>query len=151
MHACLMARASCMALAFAAFHHAGAIVRTVWTVAVTMSHVFHAACCCVVPPVLTSSSSSWRSMASGCLRRLVAIIWGAEKWIPSAVASSLPSLARGGGEWLVDQQEKSGQCRNLEKKTPPLRPSLAHGVNGGVFEVPALGGFFTPAGMEKST
>jgi hypothetical protein len=65
-------------------------------------------------------------------------------------ASSLPSQGegRGGVGWSFTQ-EKSGLSRNREIKTPPLRPSQLHGVNGGGFAVLARVGLFSRRRCEK--
>lgn len=70
--------------------------------------------------------------------------------IPSAVGSSLPSLARGGGEWFCERAEKAGSPRPCEKKTPPLRPSRVSGCNGGVFAGLGAYGLFPPLGARKA-
>ena len=65
-----------------------------------------------------------------------------KSWIPSAaLPRSRPWGRAGGGGWW-SAKKKPAVAGYVEKKTPPLRPSLADGDNGGVFNVAGVGRLF---------
>lgn len=90
-----------------------------------------------------NASTNCSAIASGNLRKLVAIIAGLSL-IPSAMLPRSPW--KGAGGVVVGSRKKNPACAGYrEKKTPPLRPSLVDGVNGGGFAVFGTGRIFQHA------